>query len=130
MHRRFLFFVSIAAIMSWIAWGLVLTRLDPCLVPFENGCEHLSGLSLGLFFISLFFALTATFSFLGYFLRRFLQDEFTFDQMTVSLRQGVLLAFLACGSLLLLAFNVLTWWSGLLFLAFILLIELYFLAKS
>lgn len=130
MHRRFFMFISIAGVASFMAFVIVLVRLDPCKLPGELGCENLSRLSLTLFFLSLFFALTAAFSFFGYLLRRFFQDEFTFDQMAVSLRQGFLLAFLGCGSLGLLAINALTWWSGLLFLAFVLLMEMYFLARA
>lgn len=123
-------FISIAGVASFTAFAIVLMRLDPCKLPGELGCENLSRLSLTLFFVSFFFALTAAFSSFGYILRRFLQDEFTFDQMTVSLRQGFLLALLGCGSLGLLAINALTWWSGLLFLAFVLLMEMYFLART
>lgn len=125
MHRRFLSFVSLAAAISTTAWFLVLFQLDPCLTPDENGCAVISPLSTALFFISLFAALTAVFSLLGYILRRNLQAEFSFDQIKISLRQGLLLSFLSCGSLGFLIFGVLTWWSGLLFLAFIVLLEFY-----
>lgn len=130
MHRRFLVFIILAGMASLIAFLIVMMRLDPCRIPGEFGCEHLSRLSLSLFFVSLFFTLTALFSLLGYLLRRLLQDEFTFDQMSVSLRQGLFLAFLGVGSLGLLALDTLTWWSGFLFLAFVLLIEMYFLARA
>lgn len=125
MHHRYLLFVSLATVISFVAWFLVLFRLDPCLTPNETGCETVSSLSISLFFISLFVALMTFFSLVGYLLRRFFQEEYTFDQMKISLRQGLLLAFLSCGSLGLLVFGVLTWWSGLLFLAFIVLLELY-----
>ncbi len=130
MHRRFLIFLSVAFGISFAAWLIVLFRLDPCKVPGESGCEELSSLAIGLSFISLFFALTSVFALAGYVLRRIFQEEYTFDQMKIALRQGVFLACLSIGSLGLLVFGVLTWWSGLLFLAFIVLLEMYFLSRG
>ena len=130
MHRRFLAFLSLAFGISFVAWLIVLFRLDPCRVPGESGCEELSSLAIGLFFICFFFVLTSAFALAGYILRRVFQEEYTFDQMKIALRQGILLACLSIGSLWLLIFGVLTWWSGLLFLAFIVLLELYFLSRG
>jgi len=48
----------------------------------------------------------------------------------LSLRQGMLLSLLACGLLFLQSFRILVWWDGLLLLAGIFLIELYFLNKN
>lgn len=130
MQKRFLIFVSIMTAISLLAWSMVLFRLDPCAFPGESGCEKASPLALIFFSLSLFFLLVGLFTLAGYFLRRQMQGEFFYDQMGISLRQGVLLAFTSLASLFLFLYGVLTWWSGLLLLALAVLVELYFTAKA
>jgi hypothetical protein len=48
----------------------------------------------------------------------------------LSLRQGFLLAILTLGILILQGMRVLVWWDGLLLVAGIFLMELYFLSKE
>lgn len=130
MQKRFLLFVSLITLIAFLAWLIVLLRLDPCLMPGEEYCEKSSALGLILFSLSFFFLFVGIFTLLGFFLRRQLQGEFFYDQMGISLRQGFLLALTALASLLLFLFGVLTWWSGFLLLAVIFLVELYFTARA
>lgn len=121
-HNRYLATIGIAGLISWIAWIVVLNKLD----PFES-----TGLSLGLFFLSLFLALTATFTICGFYLRIWLNhNEIYYSHINVALRQGILLALIASGCLVFQLLNVLTWWSGLLFIGAVTLIEFYFMAKE
>lgn len=130
MQRRFLEFISAITVIALVGWGIVIYRLDPCLTPSLEGCQKVSFLALILFTLSLFFALLGIFTLLGFFLRRQLQGEFFYDQMGISLRQGLLLALTAILSMFLFLYGVLTWWSGFLLLAIILLIEVYFTARA
>jgi len=57
-------------------------------------------------------------------------SENAFAQVGLSFRQSTLLSLLAIGLLVMQSFRVLVWWDGLLFLAGIFLIELYFLSKE
>lgn len=121
-HNRYIVIISFAAIISWMAFYLVITKLDPFMS---------TGLSLPLFFISLFFALTSTFTIAGFYLRVwFNKNEIYYDHINVSLRQGILLTLIALGSLMFQLLGVLTWWSGLLLIGAITMIEFYLVAKD
>jgi hypothetical protein len=122
IHNRYIVIIGIAALISWVAFVLVIAKLD----PFVS-----TGLALSLFFISLFFALTSTFTILGFYLRVwFNKNEVYYDHINVSLRQGILLTLIALGSLLFQLLGVLTWWSGLLLIGAITMIEFYLVAKD
>ncbi len=121
-HNRYIVIISFAAIISWMAFYLVVTKLDPFMS---------TGLALALFFVSLFFALTSTFTIAGFYLRVwFNKNEIYYDHINVSLRQGILLTLIALGSLLFQLLGVLTWWSGLLLIGAITMIEFYLVAKD
>jgi hypothetical protein len=84
-----------------------------------------------LFFGSLFFALSGFFNLLLLWLRKNQVDaENAFSSVGLSFRQGILLALFAVGLLILQSFRILIWWDGLLLLAGIFLIELYFVSRD
>ena len=121
-HNKYMVILTFAAIISWLAFYLVITKLDPFLS---------TGLALALFFISLFFALTSSFTIVGFYLRVWLnKNEIYYDHINVSLRQGILLTLITLGSLMFQLLGVLTWWSGLLLIAAITMIEFYLVAKD
>ncbi len=121
-HQKYIMIIGSAALVSWLAFWLVIDKLD----PFAS-----TGLALALFFISLFFALTATFTIVGFYIRVwFNRNEIYYDHINVSLRQGILLTLIALGCLLFQLLNALTWWSGLLLIAAITMIEFYLVAKD
>ena len=126
-YSKYVFFIILAMLISLTGFVLVATRLDPCVLPGERAiCQDISSLGLSLFFISLFFVLTSVFSLFGFLFRIwFHRQEVFLDHMNISLRQGFLLSIASLGSLALLLINSLTWWSGLLLVAIIVLIELY-----
>lgn len=108
--------------VSWIAWVVVINKLD----PFES-----TGLALALFYISLFFALTCTFTVTGFYFRVWLnKNEIYYQHIHTAFRQGVLLTVIALGCLTFQIMGVLTWWSGLLLIATVTLFEFYFMAKE
>ena len=121
-HKKYLMIIGTASIVSWLAFYLVIDKLD----PFAS-----TGLALALFFVSLFFALMTTFSIFGFYIRVWLnRNEIYYDHINVSLRQGILLTLIALGCLLFQLLNVLTWWSGLLLIASVTMIEFYLVAKD
>lgn len=127
-YKKYLLIIAGTAVVGWVSFALVLFRLEPCTAPGEISiCHSVSGLALALFFTSAFFALTATFTLLGFGLRIwFHRYEIYIDHLNISLRQGILLTFSALAALALLLLNSLTWWSGLLLIFIIVLLELYF----
>lgn len=127
-YKKYLFIIALVAFTGWLSFVLVVLKLDPCTAPGEiTICYSVSSLALIAFFLSLFFALTATFSSLGFGMRLWLhRDEIYLDHLNISFRQGLLLTFCVLGALGLLILNTLTWWSGMLLIAIILLLEFYF----
>lgn len=121
-HNRYLAFVAGAGLLSWLAFFVVLLKLN----PYES-----TGLALAFFFVSLFLALSASFTLLGFYLRVWLhKNEIFYNHINVSLRQGVLLSLVAIGCLAFLLLSVLTWWTGLLLVAVATLVEFYFTAQT
>jgi hypothetical protein len=127
-YRKYLLIISTVAVIGWVSFILVILRLDPCTSPGQlTLCYSTSSLSLFLFFISAFFAFTATFTLMGFGLRLWLnQYEIYLDHLGISLRQGFLLTVCTLCSAALLLLNALTWWSGLLLIGIIMLLEMYF----
>jgi len=121
-HNKYLLYVGIAGIISWAAWFIVLNKLD----PFES-----TMLALSLFFISLFFALSCTFTIIGFYFRLWLnKNEVYSNHIAIAFRQGIELTIIALGSILFLILKVLNWWSGLLLILCVSLVELYFVARE
>ncbi len=116
-HKQYLSGILYSAAVSWAAWALVVIKLD----PFES-----TVLALLLFFVSLFFALVCTFTLLGFYVRKYVnQNEIYYHHINTSLRQGVLLAICADACLFLLVFGLLRWWSGILLVSLVTLVEFY-----
>lgn len=121
-HHRYLAIIGVAGILSWIAWVVVINKLN----PFES-----TGLSLGLFYVSLFFALTCTFTVIGFYFRVWMnKNEIYYNHINIALRQGVLLTMIALGCLTFQLLGVLTWWSGLLFIGAITMVEFYSMSRQ
>jgi hypothetical protein len=121
-HNKYILIIGVAAVVSWAAFVMVIRMLD----PFQS-----TGLALAMFFISLFFALTSTFTIIGFYIRMWVnKNEIYYNHINLSLRQGILLALIALGCLLFQLLGVLTWWSGLLLIGAITLIEFYIGAKE
>ena len=121
-HNRYLLIVGIAGLVSWVAWFIVLNKLD----PFES-----MGISLSLFFLSMFFALSCTFTIVGFYFRLWLNKNEIYSQhISIAFRQGIELTIIALGCILFLIIGVLTWWSGFLLILCVSLVELYFVARQ
>lgn len=121
-YRKYLISIGIAGLFSWAAFWVVIFKLD----PYQS-----TALALFFFFLSLFFALTTTFTFIGFYVRKwFSKNEIYFRHINISLRQGALLSFCALGCLFFLLLGVLTWWNGLLLVVIITLLEFYFTSKE
>lgn len=121
-HNRYLLFVGIAGLVSWTAWFIVLNKLD----PFES-----TVLALVLFFVSLFFALSCTFTVIGFYFRLWLnKNEVYSNHIPIAFRQGIELTIIALGCIFFLMLKVLNWWSGFLLILCVSLVELYFVARE
>jgi hypothetical protein len=82
------------------------------------------------FYLAFFFSLSALFNlFLLRLRKRRMRGELVGENIILSLRQGILLALLGTSLLILQGLRMLLWWDGLLTVAGIFLIELYFLSE-
>lgn len=114
--------MMLISLVSLIAFYLVAENVDPT----KSGAAGKS-----LFYLILFFFLSGLFNLLLLLTRRaFLGGELAVHGLSLSLRQGILLAVLAVALLILQSYRMLVWWDGLLTLAGIFLIELYFLSRK
>ena len=121
-HHKYLAIIGAAGVLSWIAWVVVLYKLVP---------QQSTGLALALFYLSMFFALTCTFTVIGFYFRVWLnKNEVFYNHIYIAFRQGLLLTVICLGCLTFLLLKVLTWWSGLLLIAVVTTIEFYFTAKE
>lgn len=83
------------------------------------------------FYLAFFFFLSSLFNlFLLRLRRRAMRGELVGENIVLSLRQGTLLALLATSLFVLQGLRMLLWWDGLLIVAGIFLVELYFLSGN
>ncbi len=121
-HHKVLYVISIATIISWLSWILVIMNLDP---------YTSTGMGLGLFFISLTLALIGTFTLILFFLKKLRnQNEVYIKHVMISLRQGILLSMSTTICLSFLMLGLLRIWNGLLIVIIITLLEFYLSGKD
>jgi hypothetical protein len=122
IHRNYLLVIAGAGLLAWVAFGTVIFKFN----PYES-----TSIALAFFYMSLFIALSCTFTLVGYFFRMWLyKNEVFYLHINISLRQGILLSLIAVCCLVLLMLNVLTWWSGGLLISAAVLLEFYFASKE
>jgi hypothetical protein len=120
--NRYVLSVAVASILSFLSLYLVLTKIDP--ITDES-------LALGLYFISLFLAVSSVLTLLGYFFRiLFYREELFLNHFNVSLRQGIILGFCIVAIMGFQILRTLTWWNGLIIVLMCFLVELYFVARD
>ena len=121
-HSRYIAFIAASGLFAWIGWLLVLTNLS----PYGN-----LALALTFFFLTLFIALTSSFTVIGFYFRLWLlRNEIFYKHINVALRQGVFLSLIAVFCLVFQMVRVLTWWSGLLLVVIFVLLESYFASRD
>jgi len=119
--KSYLIGISISTALCWTAWVLTIFNIDP------KGAGSLGFLS---FFVSLFFAIVGTFTIAGFYLRLWSsKNEYYFENINISFRQAILVAFSLVGLLVLQALRILNLFDGVLFVLSIILLEAYFLAR-
>ena len=120
--RSYIWGMRIAVLFSIIALGLAVNYVDP---------ESSGVPGKALFFLILFFALSGIFNLILLRLRKKITTtENAFDNINLSFRQGILLAVFFTGILVLQGQKILIWWSALLLLAGVFLIELFFITRK
>jgi hypothetical protein len=131
-NKKYILPLSIITGTSWVTFILALTNLEPCSqYDVQTFCASISSGSMIMFFLTLFLALTGTFTLLGYLTRFYIyKEELYFNHLGISIRQGILLSICSVTAIGFLSINVLRWWTALLLLSIIVMIEFYFLSKD
>lgn len=120
--KHYLTLMVFGTVVCWIAWTVVLFRID----PFVSGF-----IGLASFFLSLFLALLGTFSLLGFLFRRaFSKDTIAFHHIGISMRQGLFFALVVVGALLLRGTGLYTWWSVAFLVGGLTVLEFFFLMRE
>jgi len=120
--KAYLWGMRLLVLVFAAAFVSVLICVDP---------ENSKDVALSLFYLTLFLFLASFFNLFFLFFRRKLAGN---DQAQLaaasSFRQGTLLSVLAISLLVLQSFQMLVWWDGLLVVAGVFLIELYFISRN
>lgn len=119
--KSYLWSLRIGTVLSLVAWGLVVFFIDP----------QKSGIpGRFVFYLCFFLFLSGVFIILLTWLKKkSKKEDVALAEIGISFREGILLALLVITLFVLQSFRVLVWWDGLLAVAGIFLIELYFLTK-
>lgn len=113
--------IGISTTLCWIAWALTLINVD----PYTSGMWGILS-----FFISLFFAMVGTLSFIGFYIRLwFTSNEYYYENITISFRQAILASLCLVGILGLQALKIFNLFNGILMVLSVVLLEFYFLAR-
>ncbi len=119
--KSYLWLMRVGTLVALGAWVSAVVYIDP---------QRAGILGQILFYLSLFLAAAGVFTlFFSYIRRKFHSPEEMAKYLGMNLRQAVLLSLLAIILLVLQNFRILTWWDGLLAVAGVFLIELYFLSR-
>ena len=120
--RAYIWGMRIITLLSLIALGAVITYVNP---------ENSGVIGIVLFYLVAFFVLSGIFNLILLFIRRkLLGNELAAKNIELSFRQGILLAIIVLGVLILQSYQMLIWWDFLLLIAGVFLIELYFLSRD
>ena len=110
---------------------LSLACLTAILVYFEPASSD--WMIISLFYLSVFISAAGMMSLLGLIARRISKKSRTFltaeRQVWISFRQGILLAIILVGALIMQSYNLLVWWSLLILVAIISTVEFLSLRK-
>ncbi|MCX6761813.1 MAG: hypothetical protein NTY33_03170 [Candidatus Moranbacteria bacterium] len=119
--RGYLWLVRIVGLFALGALIFIVLKTEP---------EKDTGTKI-FFYLAFFFFLGSLFNLFLLRLRRsMMRGELAGENIVLSLRQGALLALFATSLLVLQGLRMLLWWDGLLIVAGIFLVELYFLSGN
>ena len=119
--KSYLWGMRFSTFLALMAWGLAIFYTDP-----EKGGAPVKFI----FYFTLFLFMSGIFILMLSLMRRKLgKDGMMLSDLGMSFREGMFLALLVIILLILQSFRCLVWWDGLLVIAGIFLVELYFLKK-
>lgn len=121
-HHRYISIIALSGLFAWLAFFVVLFKMN----PYES-----MGLALSFFYISIFVALSCTFTVIGFYFRIWLfKNEIFYKHINIALRQGIILSLIVIFCLIFQMLKLLTWWSSFLLVLIAVLVEAYFSSKD
>lgn len=119
--RSYLIIMSLAAVAAWIAWAVVLHGVDPT----RSGV-----IGFLLFYLTFIMAVFGTISILGLLIRLWRSKTELPSRMALrSFRHGILFSILLTSSLILFSQTWFRWWTMLLVVLIVTLVEMAFLSS-
>jgi len=120
--RSYIWGMRVAVLFSIVALSIVIYFIDP---------ETAGIPGKALFFLITFFTLSGIFNLILLRLRKKVTTtENSFEKISLSFRQSILLASFCTGSLIFKGQGLFVWWSVLLLLAGMFLLELFFITRK
>ncbi len=119
--RQYLYLMLIGTALCWSALALIVTMIDPTSSQMPV---------FVMFYVSALFALTGSFSIIGFMSRVIILNKRrqVSRQVAVSFRQAVMLAVIIVIGLYLQSKTMLTWWNGLLIVSALTMLESFFIS--
>jgi hypothetical protein len=103
--RQSVILMVVVTVLSWGGWLAVLFFIDP---------EATGQTGFFLFYLSIFFALTGTFSLIGFFARYLFTRQFPqFEKLQIAFRQALFFGIIFTSYLYMQANHLLTWLNAL-----------------
>jgi hypothetical protein len=119
---KFLIIVALGTLLSWIAWAIVLTQMNPDSSRF---------VTVTLFSVTLGFGVAGTLALAGFGVRAWMgRQPVLFRALQTSVRQAVLVAVFFEILLALQAMRWFAWWNALPLSLFFVLLEAFFLSQE
>ncbi len=119
--RQYVTLMLIGTILCWVAFGLVVSNLDP---------TNATWMVFAFFYLTLFLALVGTFAILGTAFRLYiLRHEVVVRQVMIAFRQAFSFAFIVVAALFLQSRHILYWWSLVFLVATLTFVELAILLR-
>jgi hypothetical protein len=120
--RAFLIFMTVATIMAWAGWIVVLIAIDP---------TKAGVLAFVFFYLTLSLSLIGTLTMGGTGVRYLAKrEEILSRHVSKSFRQAFLFTILVDGSLMLMSRGLFRWWTAMLLILFLAVVELAFLTAQ
>jgi len=131
MFKKYQLPLILMSFISFSTLALVITRMSPCKDYGSNQiCSQSANINHIFLYLSLYIFIACLFASISFYLRvRNSDTEKINHHFNTSLRQGVLVSIFTTTSVFFLGLNILKWWTSIILLVLIILIEFMSLQK-
>ncbi|PIQ79299.1 hypothetical protein COV81_02560 [Candidatus Peregrinibacteria bacterium CG11_big_fil_rev_8_21_14_0_20_41_10] len=132
MFKKYILPLTILFLLGAISTIITLYKLSPCITYDPvNFCKDYYSIAIMAMSLSILLSLTGILSLAGYLIRwRFYRSEIFSNHFNIALRQGFLLSLTVVLALCMMVLSIFRWWSILILIGLIILIEFYFSGRE